>query len=540
MLDKVVLNMMLEEYKKQFPEWFAGKQKEIYKWKAVKHFHDNWNPEAEDFASMLSESLKGTANLLESGNYSAKRRIKKLAEKEPTKVKQMFVELFDDTEDYIERVKAFAEKADKINDNYFKGTKSDQDKRTISTYLWLYDPEQYYIYKDTEFKKANDILGAGYNFNNRKKQTDTTLKNFLTFSEELNKELKKDRMLKELLKDNLTDDCDKDEELHTLTYDFIYFLSKNTNQNEQDEDNRKSGDNMDKISKNTILYGAPGTGKTYSTRLCVLSIIENRCIVDLEKEDKENHPNIRERYNAAVSNGQVVFTTFHQSYSYEDFIGGWRPTEDKESPLGYKLGYTKGVFANIAEKAKDNPDENFVIIIDEINRGQISKIFGELITLIEEDKRAGAKNELSVTLPNGDEFSVPQNLYIIGTMNTADKSISLIDVALRRRFEFIEYMPNADLVCEEFRDFFKNLNQNLKEDLKSTDLLIGHAYFMDDNVNFCGIMNNKVIPLLYEYYFDERDKVKIVLEKSLAGTEAGKEFKVSDNSAFGRLKIVDR
>jgi len=297
---------------------------------------------------------------------------------------------------------------------------------------------------------------------------------------------------------------------------------------------------MDKISKNTILYGAPGTGKTYSTRVYALSIIENRGISDLEKEDKENRPNIRERYNAAVSNGQIVFTTFHQSYSYEDFIGGWRPIEDKESPMGYRLDYKKGVFADIVEKAEKHKNHNYVIIIDEINRGQISKIFGELITLIEEDKREGAKNELSVTLPNGDKFSVPQNLYIIGTMNTADKSISLIDVALRRRFEFIEYMPQADLVCEDFRDFFKNLNQNLKEELKSTDLLIGHAYFMDDNVNFCDIMNNKVIPLLYEYYFDEKDKVQNVLEKSLAGTETGKEFKVSDYAAFGRLKIEAR
>jgi 5-methylcytosine-specific restriction protein B len=153
---------------------------------------------------------------------------------------------------------------------------------------------------------------------------------------------------------------------------------------------------------------------------------------------------------------------------------------------------------------------NYVLIIDEINRANISKVFGELITLIERDKRLGGDNPLSVTLPTGEaRFNVPANLYIIGTMNTADKSIALLDIALRRRFEFQALYPVYQLDGQRFAhaDVFQKLNQRIIK-LKSRDFQIGHAYFMKDTEPLADILDKKVIPLLYEYFLNDDKKVE--------------------------------
>jgi 5-methylcytosine-specific restriction endonuclease McrBC GTP-binding regulatory subunit McrB len=151
------------------------------------------------------------------------------------------------------------------------------------------------------------------------------------------------------------------------------------------------------------------------------------------------------------------------------------------------------------------PLKNYVLIIDEINRANISRVFGELITLLEEDKRWGNDFETEVLLPDGfTKFTVPKNLYIIGTMNTADKSIALLDIALRRRFEFIPLYPDASKVKDEYQLFFNTLNQRIK-DKKGIDFCIGHAYFMppqDRSFDFVKAMNQKVIPLLMEYFYN--------------------------------------
>ena len=275
-------------------------------------------------------------------------------------------------------------------------------------------------------------------------------------------------------------------------------------------------------AKNLILYGPPGTGKTYQTVNYALSIIENRGLSDLNSATHENsREELTGRFRRYKKNGQIEFITFHQNYAYEDFIQGLRPDVNR---AGNGLSFEKkdGVFKNIVDraleeyKAAKEKSKNYVLIIDEINRANISRVFGELITLIEEDKRFGQTNEIEATLPSGDPFCIPPNLYIIGTMNTADKSIALLDIALRRRFEFIKVYPVADLVDKQFRNLFEKLNlQIIKE--KGPDFQIGHAYLMSkngDTPDLKEIMNNKIIPLLYEYFMNDGKAVKDILTES--------------------------
>ena len=279
---------------------------------------------------------------------------------------------------------------------------------------------------------------------------------------------------------------------------------------------------------NSILYGAPGTGKTYATAKYALAITEGKPLEyykDVPRED------IMSRYNQLVKDGQVVFTTFHQNYGYEDFIQGIRPDISTQE-MRFKT--VDGVFKKIAEKAMDEPEKDFVIIIDEINRANISKVFGELITLIEDDKRWGEENAVSVTLPSGEIFAVPNNLYIVGTMNSADKSISLIDTALRRRFDFIEFVPDLTLISDsKLKDVLEKLNEGIEKELNSTDLLIGHSYFINKTIDdICNIMNRSIIPLLYEYFFDNKNKVEAQLKSALEGLNVE-----TDSNSMGRIKI---
>ena len=185
------------------------------------------------------------------------------------------------------------------------------------------------------------------------------------------------------------------------------------------------------------------------------------------------------------------------------------------------LKYTihSGIFKNICERAKNNQDKNYVLIIDEINRGNISKIFGELITLLEPTKRLGESEELKIRLPySGEEFGVPKNLYILGTMNTADRSIALLDIALRRRFNFIEMPPKYDLLKEkievendkiELRELLKAINNRI-EFLLDKDHLIGHSYLVKVETfdDLKEVFRNSIMPLLQEYFYDDFEKIK--------------------------------
>lgn len=294
----------------------------------------------------------------------------------------------------------------------------------------------------------------------------------------------------------------------------------------------KQGDKAMTGKLNTILFGPPGTGKTYKTIDHALSILMGSIPNDRAEAKKV--------FDEYVDNGQIVFTTFHQSYGYEEFIEGIKPDMKNDAgEVRYRI--KDGVFKSLCQTALSNTDKNYVIIIDEINRGNISKIFGELITLIEPSKRIGAPEELRVALPysgnefDGDKgFGVPKNVYIIGTMNTADRSIALMDTALRRRFEFIEMMPNYDVIASELGDngnidlgdskkldivnMLKIINQRISY-LYDRDHQIGHAYLLslknkkekEALLELDNIFRNKIIPLLQEYFYGDWEKIQIVL-----------------------------
>ena len=243
--------------------------------------------------------------------------------------------------------------------------------------------------------------------------------------------------------------------------------------------------------KNIILQGAPGVGKTFAARRLAWSIMG-------EKDD-----------------GRIEFVQFHQNYSYEDFMMGYKPVED-----GFELKY--GIFYRFCQKAANQPDKEFFFIIDEINRGNMSKIFGELLMLIEKDYR-GTKVTLAY---NGLPFSVPKNLYIIGMMNTADRSLAMIDYALRRRFSFFEVEPGFD--SEGFIHYQNGLNNETLNKLVSKvkelnyeialdkslgkGFCIGHSYFCGRDI--CteewlhSVLDYDILPMLREYWFDNDSKLQ--------------------------------
>ena len=263
---------------------------------------------------------------------------------------------------------------------------------------------------------------------------------------------------------------------------------------------------------NTILYGPPGTGKTYA--------ISKRCVEICDGRTERSNEEIRSRYRELIEEKRVEFVTFHQSYGYEEFVEGLRPDTGGVGSAGFSLVPTAGVLKRIAERACENSEEAYVLVIDEINRANVSKVLGELVTLLEEDKREGADNEVKLTLPYSEvSFSLPRNLYILGTMNTADRSIALLDTALRRRFEFEEMSPNPRILSEfsestgiELPKVLGVINTRL-EWLLDRDHLIGHAWFMGVNsrADVDRIMRHKIIPLIAEYFYDDWNKVQAVL-----------------------------
>ena len=281
-------------------------------------------------------------------------------------------------------------------------------------------------------------------------------------------------------------------------------------ENEFKEDFKSTEKNFN-FPLNTILYGPPGTGKTYNSVFYSLGIIEkNESIFKLKNEDE-----VFKKFKEYKEKNLIKFITFHQSYGYEDFIEGIRPyLEEDSKDLKYTLH--SGIFKDMCRRAKSDKENNYVLIIDEINRGNISKIFGELISLIEPSKRKGEKEEMEVILPYSKEnFTIPKNLYIIGTMNTADRSIALLDIALRRRFHFIEIMPQYDILKDiediKIASLLSTINEKI-EFLLDREHTIGHSYFLNINTfeNLVKVFKNSIIPLLQEYFYDDFEKIKYI------------------------------
>ncbi len=302
-----------------------------------------------------------------------------------------------------------------------------------------------------------------------------------------------------------------------------------------------------KHPKNQILYGPPGTGKTYHAVNHALAMINGARVHERREGDLE-------RFHELRDSGQIAMVTFHQNYAYEDFIEGIRPVlvNEASGQVGYEL--RDGVFKQIADAARAETDKHFVLIIDEINRGNIAKIFGELITLIEESRRLGADDETKVTLPySGESFGVPDNLYLIGTMNTADRSIQLLDTALRRRFDFVEMMPDPkhkdisdNVKGVDCRKMIEAMNRRISA-LLDREHQIGHTYLLDVDTmeKLSYAFRNKIFPLLQEYFFDDWSKIRAVLggngfvvEEKTAGLFRENEQEV-DERVYHRLPDND-
>ncbi len=303
---------------------------------------------------------------------------------------------------------------------------------------------------------------------------------------------------------------------------------------------------IEKMTKdlNIIYYGPAGTGKTREAILKVeeftgenykiTSKEQDEEIAELEnrlnflknkkrptKAEKEDISEIPKEIKKLEAYPLVEFTTFHPSYQYQEFIEGITIKEENKKTV-YEI--KDGIFKKIAQRALDNPAENYTLIIDEINRGNISSIFGEFFTLLENTKRVSSTDNenpesVAITLPYSQEkLSVPDNLYIIGTMNTTDKSISLLDVALRRRFKFILVEPKYDILKNietlDTSNMLKTINKRLSI-LKGEDFQIGHSYFIEATTveDLREIFEYKIIPLLKEYFHGDWESVCAVLNQ---------------------------
>jgi hypothetical protein len=320
------------------------------------------------------------------------------------------------------------------------------------------------------------------------------------------------------------------------------------------------------MNQNLILCGPPGTGKTYlsfqyAVDACLAA--DDQFYIELNKIPKDAEEwkmdTYKEKYRELADEGRIEFTTFHQNYDYSDFIQGIRPRFTDAGGIGYDL--VRGPLWKIANRAmlsiEKNEDKDFAIIIDEINRGNLAKIFGELITLVEVDKRDvpggtnvrlpllyGSSDKAEAGIPVCKEYSLgkfclPPNLHFIGTMNSADKSVQRMDSALRRRFDFVDMPPEPHLLKDNPKlvKFLTVLNRRLQDAKPGSGCLIGHAWFMQQRVALpcshtklmCNAFNNKIFPLLSEWFWNEGGALK-----NLFGG-AGRYV----DARSGQIKVID-
>jgi hypothetical protein len=612
---------------------------EIYKWELTKAFQDQWKRyesneiSFKDFFGKIS--FKNLAYHMCIAIYNH------ILREKPDEFEKLITYLFDERIDLQERIIEYRRRFDEL---YFSlpdhGANTYEEERTIATLLAFRYPEKYTFYKDNFYSKLCKGLGI------EAQKPVYKLAHYYALVENFRTNHLTNRItLIQKNKATLNSNCDLDINNLILSQDILYTtlvsqIKSNFIEEELDisipetlVDNSKTKSMKQPL--NQILYGPPGTGKTYN------SINRALMIIDGLKEDELNrkYPTrelLKKRFDELLitdfenTNGQIAFTTFHQSMSYEDFIEGIKPLKPEadrdyltydvlpgifkqicdeasrkknssnfessyakfvddvlaagslmletpthkkkfqvlinsnetavaipETEKGTKMGVTKEISkdyivngkirdwkpytTSIGEYIKanypidiediENSTKPYVLIIDEINRGNVSKIFGELITLIEESKRVGKSEALKAILPySKDIFSVPDNVYIVGTMNTADRSVEALDTALRRRFEFVEMMPDDSLFIgnSEYNynginvsEILKTLNKRI-EVLLGRDHQIGHSFFIlnrDESGNATETIEQKVynafikniIPLLQEYFYGDYNKIGLVL-----------------------------
>lgn len=535
MIDLEKLNPILEGYKAYFPSHWDD---EKYKWEAVKHFRDHWDMDAENFGDMFKQATDKTFNLLASGYAYPRGMIINFAKADDEAARAMFRNLFDEDRDLAARVDAFRTTSEELRAKYDDGTWRNhyQNTNAVSTYLWLRYPDKYYIYKYELFRAAARELSSDYT-----PQRNGSVESLIggnQMYDEICEAIKADPDIRGMIEAALVPSCYPDPEMKTATIDVVFYLARyypEERKSEQEEEVDLSGVDLyvkgedaavrkyskeDFLSKvymteerydvleallrnkmNVILQGAPGVGKTFTAKKLAYAMM------------------------GEADDSRIEMVQFHQNYSYEDFIMGYRPD-------GADFKLTEGIFYRFCQTAANFPDKEYFFIIDEINRGNMSKIFGELLMLIEKDYR-GTKATLAY---NGMPFSVPENLYIIGMMNTADRSLAMIDYALRRRFGFFEMEPgfNSDGFTnyqnafgnETFNaliDQIKVLNKEITEDKAlGRGFQIGHSYFCGREELGCtdewmrSVVEFDILPMLGEYWFDEPDKLSR-WEKNLRG-----------------------
>lgn len=356
-IEEYVIGDAIESYNKDFDLYYYIERdgsfyNEKYKWQAVKWFQDNWDITAMDFPQMLEKALSKTENLLNSRSNYARGMIGELAYAAPYEVKQMFDILYDESKLLEERVTEFIKGAEKVRSTYNpqKWKSHFQSTNAVSVYLWLRNPDKYYIYKYGEYKEVDEKLGLGYDIK-RNGEPSEMVKGFDMY-DSINKSILANKTTKELIESRVCSDptCYKDPKLKTTTVDFGYYVSRRY-RSIKNSLYSKSTTTMNpflskaktilEIKKNIILQGAPGTGKTYNTAALALSIIDG--IVP------DSHEQVMERYNKLYDERRIGFATFHQSMDYEDFVEGIKPTNTGDT-VSYSI--EPGIFKQMCLSAK--------------------------------------------------------------------------------------------------------------------------------------------------------------------------------------------
>ncbi len=514
-LVEAIEDWLIEDFTRQYIKDFDKHWPyERYKWRAVKCFKEHWNPNSPNLSEMIERSMEATDNLLASRNSFPLDMLVKMAKAAPVEVREMLINLYDESIDLAKRVQRFMDRAEAVRVQYNPGNWDShyQNTNAISTYLWLRYPDKYYIYKYSEYLKVSAKLGLGYKI--RKGGVSEMITGYRMY-DRINEALNRSDELRRLMHDHLDGHLElyPDPQLRTATIDFGFWVSRWA-ENIVDSLKLKNSATMSpfissalgllKAKKNLILQGAPGTGKTYNTASIAVALIDGNA--------SDSHADVMARYDELKREGRIGFVTFHQSMDYEDFIEGIKPASDGTT---VRYDVEEGIFKRLCNAAKKAEDESeydekpYVMIIDEINRGNVSKIFGELITLLEKDKRLGAEHPITLTLPYSKaDFGIPQNLYIIGTMNTTDRSTGTLDYALRRRFCFITTPADREKLDDETsRCLFDNVQELIHHhkyaDMDLEDLMVGHSYFMANTEDELALkVEYEIIPLVKEYIKD--------------------------------------